>query len=200
MRHYIIALHKFNCFAKTHELNCSFDFVSVLCSLISERPIVVSAALNKFADLSSLVLSIIKNAFHSRFSDPSQDDAAIDYVHFKSSCSNEEGYFPMTLLRTSIALISNWNEVNLNTSPDMDSSNSIIKKLASWMFTDDCPDQKRGAAGASYVKSGVKAISIEYWVTMVKAHCSYIGRQAALNVRGKKLRTSVHMFSSIHNI
>ena len=182
MCYYILALHEYSKYIKANSLILGFDFTSILCDILSKRPKVVSAAIDKYDALRNLTLSTIQNEFENKFGNmrlcTNHND---DDILFQASDSDKEAVIPMSLLRACIILISFWNEPIGDVTTSYGPSNKTIQVFTSWLLGDGSKScQDRGVVGASFAKTGKKAVTVDHWVMLTKARCDNIGRLAAL--------------------
>lgn len=158
-------MHKYISFAGDHKVNVKHSFVETICDLLSRRPQIYSAAMERFDDFRSLTLQAINREFQSRFEQEQTEcegsDLSATSVFFQSASGEEEAFLSVALLQAGVALMSYWKEPNGVVSGDdeiREPSNEIIRSLALWFIGEGSENGDRGVAGATFKRSGKKAI------------------------------------------
>ena len=155
----------------------SWKFSLVICELLSARPHVCSALIDRFIDVRNLTIKVVHNEFEKCISTRSHENffdiKLFLYVNNPESYEKVEINIYLTLLRACIVLISNWrsadepsNEVQKSTSSNLNSRDAfmcLVRYLIPSAIEDlsKCNSDDAGAASAKFVGNGKRAVSVE---------------------------------------
>ena len=121
---YILALKQYIDFAITNGVEIPWNFTNILCELLSIRPHVCCAAMDRYTDLQNLAIDAVHNGFETYISGENkhlEHNSAVEMKIFlkenKSKTCNDSNdkrpisvVIPLQLLMAAIALISNWTD------------------------------------------------------------------------------------------
>jgi hypothetical protein len=179
LRNLLLALSDLIAFAKENEIEGHWDFASVFIVLISSRPSVCAEALDRFADIRTLGIKTVYEAFQNCI----RDSCAVDQGNCVSitlcgQFHHEQAILSLPILQAASVLLSIWKEPNGAASrkePGTGAQNSgtkdeagdaslCIKSLASMLLhpIDTNNDSiEKGLASAKMIQSGLSAVSVE---------------------------------------
>ncbi len=121
---YVLALRQYIDFATNNGVEIPWNFTNILCELLSIRPHVCCAAMDRHTDLQNLAIDAVHNGFETYINGEIKHLESCSSVEMKifwnddkiKSCNeskNEEPVsvcIPLQLLRAAIVLISNWRD------------------------------------------------------------------------------------------
>ena len=172
LRAYILALHHYSEKNPTSE---QFNFASVLCDLLSVRPHVCRALMDRFSDVRDLTIEVVHGEFDKCISNcvaaDSNEISMFIYTSSQENHNKSEIKMNLPLLRATIVLISNWRDDDkskdkLSEAPHLVSKAalmSLVKYLIPSSIDGTCkvntPDV--GAASAKFIANGRRGVSVE---------------------------------------
>jgi len=175
LRAYILALHHYSERITTCE---PWNFALVLCDLLSARPHVCRALIDRFADVRDLTIEVVYKEFDKCISkcakEDSNDITMFLYVPNQELYDKSEIKINLPLLRACIVLMSNWRDDDesiyqhdttaiASTLFPKDALMFLVKYLIPSSIDGLCKvnTSDAGAASAKFVASGRRGVSVE---------------------------------------
>ena len=203
LRAELLSLDRYIRFAAEHDVKGSWDFPSILCSLVSRRHAVFSGAMERFTDVKTMSIKVIHSEFKSylatnRENEIPDGDLAVGFspcsldVDLAGEESNKRVIIPLSLLESTCVLLSTWKAVGTAAEED---SNRLINELANIMMhpyevnqdVSAQPAKNEGAISAVLNDSGKPAVAVDKWVLLAKSRTDFIARRASLSAPTKFL-------------
>jgi hypothetical protein len=179
LRNLLLALSDLSAFAKENEIGGNWDFASAFIALISSRPSVCAEALDRFADIRTLGIKTLYEAFQNCISDSSAVDRGnCVSINLCGQFHHKEAILSLPLLQASAVLLSIWKEPNgaasrkdsaagANISGIEDEAGDaslFITRLANMLLhpiNTSNDGAEEGLATAKIIHSGSSAVSVE---------------------------------------
>lgn len=175
LRAYILALHHYSERVPSCE---SWNFATVLCDLLSTRPHVCRALIDRFADVRNLTIEVVRKEFDKRIStcveEDSNDIIMFIYVCNQNRYDKSEIKINLPLLRACIVLMSNWrdddeamDENDTTTAVSHTFPRDALMSLVNYLIPSSIDGlcktntSEAGAASAKFVASGRRGVSVE---------------------------------------
>jgi hypothetical protein len=182
LRAFVLALHRYTEFAKENGIKGPWNFVTTLCEVLSIRPHICCAAMDRYSDFRDLALVTVHKELERVLVKPYVEDVDVPtgYVTMiacHSACnldgdgdklSQRKALVPIFLLNASLVILSNWqaaesgNYTSDTTRAILSLMNYLIKIPDASAF-DDASDVTliAGATSAISPKSGRRAVTVD---------------------------------------
>lgn len=193
LRALVVALDKYISFASERKTEGSWNFASILFSLISSRHVVCSEAMDRFPDFRSVAIAFIHREFLHRIRDTdneSDDDAEEERVLIRLCPSTTEKdvagknvSVPLALLQSVCVLLSIAKDKEKS---DIDpAAKDAMQQLADALLYPcdgrDVGNERASGFASATLGSGDRAINVDQWVMLAKSRNNSIARRAALS-------------------
>ncbi len=131
-------------------------FSSNIFELLSTRPHICCAAMDRHADLRELFVQTVCNGFKGILDNANETKTGDVKMIIRIKDDALEFSVPSTLLQASVVLISNWDQ-----EVDDDLTNEFMSLTRYLIQSKDRQELCEGAASATYAESGKRAVSVE---------------------------------------
>ena len=155
LRAYVMTLHYFSKLDIKLEQVSLLNLSSSICKLLSSRPKICIAAMDRFEDFRAMMIHNVVNDFKFRLTNKSNDFGSNEIVATLSIPRQENILIPLSLIRASLVLIGNW---------DGKSTKSQLMDLVTYFIpahSKEDDDVTFGAASATVLSTKKRAVSIE---------------------------------------
>jgi hypothetical protein len=139
------------------ETGTLLNLASSVCNLLSSRPQICIAAMDRFADLRAIMIRVVRDDFKSRLKKEINSIESNGANVLLSIPSKDDVLISLSLLRASLVLIGSWNETSI---PPKNELMDLVEYFIPAQ-SEQAENINVGAASATLANTKKQAVSIE---------------------------------------